>query len=171
MKITSKEANKLLKKLNEDYNQLLLEESEISTFVASVTENVEDCRPKYNYEETQKKIKDYEIKIRKLKHAINIFNTTTNVEGFDMNIDEVLVWLPQLTKQKEKLASLRKNKERTRVKDRYGSYTERIDYIYINYDIEKVKKDYDEVANALNSLQIALDKANGQGRVEIDFEI
>ena len=42
--MTSKEANKLLKKLNEDYNQLLLEESEVSTFIASVTENVEDCR-------------------------------------------------------------------------------------------------------------------------------
>ena len=66
MKMSSKEANKLLKKLNEDYKALLSEEEMSKTFVASVQEKVEECRPKYDYEEMQKALTDLEDKIRKL---------------------------------------------------------------------------------------------------------
>lgn len=170
MKLSSKEANKLLKKLNEDYQLMLNEENENCTFIASTTENVEDCRPKYNYVETQKLLCDLEARIRKLKHAINVFNTTTIIDDFDITIDEALVLMPQLTKKKEKLSILRKNKERCRVKNRYGDYVgERIDYIYVNYNIDEVKKDYDDIVNELDKLQISIDKANVSGRIEVDI--
>ncbi len=48
-----------------------------------------------------------EAKIRKLKHAINIFNATQTVDGFDMTIDELLVYIPQLTKRKSKLLEMK----------------------------------------------------------------
>ena len=170
MKLSSKEANKLLKKLNEDYQLLLNEENENSTFIASITENVEDCRPKYNYDETQKQLEELESKIRKLKHAINVFNTTTKVDGFDMYIDEVLIMLPQLSQKKEKLSNLRKNKEKTRVKNKFGEYYgERVDYTYINYNLDQVKSNYEKIVDDLNCIQIALDKANIKKEIEIKF--
>lgn len=170
MKLSSKKANKLLKKLNDDYQLMLSEENENCTFIASTTENIEDCRPKYNYEEIQKKLYDFEVKIRKLKHAINVFNTTTVIYDFGITIDEALVMLPQLTKKKEKLSILRKNKERCRVKNRYGDYIgERIDYIYINYNLDDIKKDYDDVVDELDKLQISIDKANTSGSIEVNI--
>ena len=170
MILTSKEANKLLKKLNEEYQMLLNEEAENCTFVASTSENVEECRPKYNYEETQIKLKEIEHKIRKIKHAINVFNTTTKIDSIDATIDEVLVLMPQLTHEKEKLANLRKNKEKSRVKNKYSEYAgERVDYTYINYNLEKVKKDYEDVIDKLNNIQIALDKVNSQSKIEIEL--
>ena len=172
MKITSKEANKLLKKLNEDYQSLLAEEELSKVFVAATIENVEECRPKYDYVETQKKLKSMQEKIRKLKHAINVFNTTTKVEGFDVTIDEILVLMPQLTKQKEKLLSMKNKNVRQRALNRYGEYgSSRIDYTYVNYDIEAVKKDYDETVDTLSRAQMALDKANTSSKIEIDFEL
>lgn len=172
MKITSKEANKLLKKLNDDYQSLLAEEELSKSFVAATVENVEDCRPKYDYGETQQKLKCMQEKIRKLKHAINIFNTTTKVEGFDTTIDEILVLMPQLTKQKEKLFDMKNKTVRQRALNRYGEYaSSRIDYTYVNYDIEKVKKDYDETVDILTKAQMALDKANSSSKIDIDFEI
>ena len=172
MKITSKEANKLLKKLNEDYQSLLAEEELSKVFVAATIENVEECRHKYDYVETQKKLKSMQEKIRKLKHAINVFNTTTKVEGFDVTIDEILVLMPQLTKQKEKLLSMKNKNVRQRALNRYGEYgSSRIDYTYVNYDIEAVKKDYDETVDTLSRAQMALDKANTSSKIEIDFEL
>ena len=170
MKLSSKEANKLLKKLNEDYQLMLNEENENCTFIASTTENIQDCRPKYNYTETQKLLCDFEVKIRKLKHAINVFNTTTVIDDFGITIDEALVLMPQLTKKKEKLSILRKNQQRCRVKNRYGDYVgERIDYTYINYSLDDVKKDYDDVVNELDRLQISIDKANVSGRIDVNI--
>lgn len=50
---------------------------------------------------------DVKLKIRKVKHAINVFNTVTNVPDFDMIIDEMLVFFPQLTKKCETLSRMK----------------------------------------------------------------
>ena len=44
----------------------------------------------------QEQLADIEQKIRKLKHTINVFNTTTVIPEFGITIDEMLVYLPQL---------------------------------------------------------------------------
>lgn len=45
MQYTSSKANKLLKKLNEDYGTLVLKENDLKTFKAAVGEDVESVRP------------------------------------------------------------------------------------------------------------------------------
>ena len=45
MKLTSAEANKLLRKLNDDHNALEMMEANSRTFVAATTEKLEDARP------------------------------------------------------------------------------------------------------------------------------
>lgn len=77
MKLSSAEGAKLLKKLKSEYDALKSKESISSTFLASVGENPESVRPKYDYKEAKAELDSLALKIRKLKHAINLFNTTT----------------------------------------------------------------------------------------------
>ena len=107
MNYTSAQANKLLKKLNDEYTALLDKETRSRDFRAAMGEDVESVRPVYDYAETQIRLAELEAKIRKLKHAINIFNATQTVDSFDKTIDELLVYIPQLTKRKSKLLEMK----------------------------------------------------------------
>ena len=97
MKFTSAQAAKLLKKLNEEYNALVRKERMSSTFLAASGENPESLRPEYDYAETQQKLNELEKKTRTVRHALNVFNSTHEVPGFDMTVDQILVYIPQLT--------------------------------------------------------------------------
>ena len=105
MKYTSAQAAKLLRKLNEEKAALLSRESMSCSFVAAVQENVEDVRPEYDYAGTQEKLAEVDEKIRRLKHAMNQFNISTMVPECGMTIDQILVYIPQLTARKQKLES------------------------------------------------------------------
>ena len=169
MKYTSSEANKLLRKLNSDYQTLLSTEIQSRTFLAATGEDPESVRPAYDYAKSQEELKAVAKKIRIVKHAINVFNTTTKLEGFDMTIDEMLVALPQISERVRTLDSMRtvlpKVRERT-----YGTGTNAtIDYRYVNYDIEAAAKDYEAMYAYLTKAQTALDKVNNS--VLIDIEI
>ena len=67
MKYTSSEANKLLKKLNADYQTLLALENQSRTFLAATGEDVESVRPAYDYAKTQADLKALAKKIAKAK--------------------------------------------------------------------------------------------------------
>ena len=85
-KMTCAEAAKLLKKLNEELDSVMRKEEQRKDFLAALGEDPETVRPKYDYEDTSKKIEKIEMKIRLLKHAINAFNTTTVVPEINMTI-------------------------------------------------------------------------------------
>ena len=166
MQYTSSEANKLLKKLNEELDSLRRLEAMSATFVAASTENKEDLRPDYNYEEFQEKIATIEEKIRTVKHAINSFNVKTIVPKFNMTIDQILVYIPQLTAKKLKL---------TRMKGRLPVQRSTrgmniIDYEYINFDKAKVQEDFNKVTDLLSEVQTALDIVNNTEKMEIPIE-
>ena len=92
MKYTSAQANKLLKKLNDEYSALLDKEQRSRDFRAAMGEDIESVRPAYDYAKTQARLEELEGAIRRLKHAINCFNTTQVVDGFGITIDEMLVY-------------------------------------------------------------------------------
>ena len=46
-------------------------------------------------------------KIAKLRHGINVFNTTTKLEGFDFTVDESLVRMAMLTEKKNRLSRMK----------------------------------------------------------------
>ena len=114
MKVTSAEANKLLRKLNDDHDALKRMEAESRIFVAATTENLEDARPDYDYEATQRSLAELEIRIRKLKHTINLFNVSQTIDESGMTIDQALIAIPQLSDRKRKLSVMRAAQKKKR---------------------------------------------------------
>ena len=167
MLVTSKEANKLLHELEEEHTYLLTNEGQSNTFLAAVGEDVESCRPNYDYEKVQDEIKTVENKIIKVKHAINKFNAVTFVDEFNKTIDEMLVYIPQLTRHIQKLNSMQNRLPKEREDSNMRSTI--IDYRYVNYDINKVKKDYKEKVEELHKAQICLDTVNVTKKFEIEL--
>ena len=169
MKLTSQEAGKLVKKMNEKLQAVLAMEKKSASFLASVGEDLESCRPEYDYASVQKEIEELQSKVRSLRHALNLFNTTHTVPGFDMTIDEMLVYIPQLTKQKEKLDAMKSELPKSRVEPGYGTSTNFIDYKYLNYDVKAVEADYERVSSELSRAQTALDLVNSTESFDIDL--
>ena len=167
MKYTSAEAGKLLKKLNDEQSSIILREENGKEFLAAVGEDIESVRPDYNFKETQDALDEVERKIRKLKHALNVFNSTTVIPEFGMTIDEMLVYIPQLTAKKNKLARMKDKLPKVREQTRVNSSI--LDYRYLNYDINEVTAAYEKICGALAKAQTALDAANMNQTLEIDL--
>ena len=162
MKLTSAEANKMIRALKDQYRLLFSQEENVVSFIAATTENVEEVRPSYSYEETAAKYDEIERKIRKIKHALNVFNATTKVDGFDMTIDEMLVFLPQATDRLRKLSGMLAKPENT-------GRTNIIEYEYLNYDLEKVRQDYDALMDRKSRALSALDVLNNTVQFEVEL--
>jgi len=173
MLYTSAEANKLLRQLNEDLSILLQREEKVSTFNAASNEDPDDLRPDYDYRAVQAERGRLENQIRRVKHAINIFNSTQTLPGVTITdpetneerpvtIDEVLILLPQLNAQRRNYYEMQGRLPRERVSSHYsqpiGSGV--IDYIHCNYDPAEARADFNAVTEQISRLQIALDNAN-----------
>lgn len=170
MKYTSSEAAKLLRKLNEEQASLLDLEERSREFNAALGEDVESVRPAYDYGSVQRQLAELEEKIRIVKHAVNCFNTTQMVPGFDMTIDQMLVYLPQLTARKAKLTAMCQRLPKQRENGRaFSGQPALIDYSYANYDIEAVRLDCQQVADELARAQTALDLVNNTAVMEIEL--
>ena len=170
MKCTSAEANKLLKKLNDTYQAVLNEETQSSTFLAAMGEDVQSVRPEYDYFETQAKLRELEEKIMTVKHAINLFNTTHCPAGFDMTIDKALIYLPLLSEKVKKLGEMKARLPKAReMHDRFSGMGNIIDYRIINYDRTAAAADYESAFDELMSLQTALDTVNSTEKFEIEI--
>ncbi len=169
MKYTSAEANKLLKKLNDEYAALLEKERRSRDFRAAMGEDVASVRPAYDYAKTQARLAELEENIRRIKHAVNCFNTTQSVDGFNMTIDEMLVYIPQLTKRKSKLLEMKSKLPKERVEEQYGRQSNIIDYTYTNYDLAAVEADYEKVVDELSRAQLALDTVNQREIIPVEL--
>ena len=137
-------------------------------FNAAVGENVDAVRPAYSYADAQAAQRDLEEKIRKLKHALNLFNATHVIPEFGITIDEMLVYIPQLTKRKSKLAEMKSKLPKYRVAE-LGRISNIIDYTYLNYDLSEVEADYARVSDELANAQLALDAINNRDTLELPF--
>ena len=168
MRVTSSQAAKLLRQLTDELSALQLKEANSCSFVAAIQEDVESVRPAYNFKEMRDAQAEVECKIRKVKHAINVFNTTTIIPDFNITIDEMLVYLPQLNRQCEVLSKMRDAMPKVRVSSGYSSGNI-IDYKYANYDIEEVGRYYAELSDTLAKAQTVLDLVNSTVEFEIDI--
>ncbi len=167
--VTSSEASKMLKKVMEEKNAALAMELQSCVFNASLGEDVESVRPQYDYAETQRYLEACNEKIRILKHAISCFNTTTLVGDTGQTIDQVLVYMPQLSDMRDRLFEMQNRlpKQRSSVGGIGGNTV--IDYRYTNYDIDEAKADYTRVSDELRKLQAALDVVNTTVTMEIEL--
>ena len=144
-------------------------ESKTSSFLASISEDAEEVRPEYDYTLMQEKQISLETKIRKLKHALNVFNTTRIIPEYGFTIDEILVYLPQLTKRCSKLSIMKDALPKVREDTAYMHGVSIIDYRYANYDINQVNTDYQKFSDELAKAQMAFDLVNNTVEFEIDM--
>ena len=168
-KMTSAYANKMLRKLNEDKNFWLSKEKEGYLYVAALDE--EPVIPEYNYEEVSNNVSEIDAKIMKIKHAINVTNCTNEIQvgNSKMTIDMILVKMAQLNRRKTTLDGMRKQQPKSRINSGWYSKKTTPEYQYINYDLELIKREYEQIDAEVSAMQIALDKYNQT--VEFDVDI
>lgn len=168
-KMTSAQAAKELRRLNEMHDALLEREQKASVFTAAIQEDIELARPMYAYANVQTDLRIIEAKIVRLKHCINMFNTTHVIPDFDMTIDQLLVYIPQLTARKKKLERMASRLPKDRAGSGFSRSSNFIEYTYCNYDPSDAKNDLEETAKELTAAQMMLDKVNST--VEFDVDI
>ncbi len=172
MKMTSAYANKMIKKLKEDRDYWREIENVRHKYVAAQGE--EPIIPEYDFLEVHRTIADIDDKIIKIKHALNVSNSTNNVEvgGEKYTIDMLLVKMAQMTERKAVLDAMRKLTPKVRVMESgYSRFrqTPTTDIQYINFDMEVVKAEYDRIEIFMNELLLTLDKYNQTVEFEVDI--
>lgn len=174
MKYTSAQASKELKKLMAEKDAVLTAERKTDMFTVATTEDKEAVRPEYDFMATQYVICDIDEKIRKIKHALNIFNSTYELPEFGITIDQALVYLPQLKARVDKYALMKQqlpNGERLGASGfGIGRQNAMIEYRYPNYDVKDAAKLYDRLSTELYKLQNAIDLANNTV-AEVEFDL
>ena len=149
MKLTSAGANKMIKAWNEDLEGLLKKEEAESRTTYGINE--EPLPANYDFARMQQQMDALNQKIAVLRHAVNVFNTTTVLEGFGFTIDEALVRMAMLTKKKQRLARMKQVPSLVRTSPGYGSNTPEM--TCRNYDAEQVEQEYRRVSDQLTALQ------------------
>ena len=96
MQYTSAQAAKLLRRLGEEHQLLLNDEMNTCVFLAATGEDVDSLRPGYDYTATQQELAALEAKIRKVRHAINVFNSTTTIDGMTIDIRAAFMRTPSI---------------------------------------------------------------------------
>ena len=171
MRATSAYANKMLKQLNEEKEFWLNKEKDSMLYVAAVEE--EPVIPDYDYVEVSSKLEEIDKKICKIKHAINQSNINSEIDifGEKLTIDVLLVRMAQINKRKAVLDKMRKHLPKCRVDDNvFSSRKSFVEYRYVNYDLERVQKDFDEVSKLLFEMQLKLDEHNQSAVFDIDID-
>ena len=170
-KMTSAYANKVLKKLKEDKVFWVKKEQEGYVYVAALDE--EPVIPEYDYKTVADNIAEIDEKIAIIKHTINLVNVTNEIAVGDKmyTIDTILVKMAQMNKRKEVLDRMRKMQPQTRIRtDVYISRKTSPEYQYINFDLELVKKEYEELDARIAAMQIELDKFNQTFEFEVEIQ-
>lgn len=165
---TSAEAAKLLRSLKDEEDLILAKEREGYTFEAALGENADDVRPDYSFKETCAALSEVRRKIITIKHAVNVFNSTTKIFG-NTTIDMALIMLPQLSSRKQMLNGMLMLPDKKRNKVYGNGSANVIDYTYTNFSAAEVKEEYERVSKKIDDLQLALDKANTTITMEIDI--
>ena len=164
MQITSAGANKLLRKLEDDKHYILSKEASSCAYV--MTEGTEALIPPYDYRRTAEDLEAIDAKVRKIKHALNVFNSTTMLEGLDITIDEALVKMAQLNQRKSTLDVMRCRLEKERIANFGRSNV--VEYTCINYDLKEIQEDYQAISQQIMDIQLALDFTNQTKLFELE---
>ena len=159
MKYTSASANKRIKKLNEEKQYYLGKEVSSSSYVAAVDET--PVVPEFDYSFNDAEIARIDAETVKLKHAINLNNAMAKIDasGRIMSVDEILIRMAQLNSRLFTLDEMRKALPKSRV-DTTGVRGAKPEYRYVNYDIDRIKADYEAASDEIMQMQLALDKYN-----------
>ena len=161
MRVTSAEANKRLKKLNEQLDFLYMTENRDCKY-SYIQGGDSSLIPEYNFDDVRAEIALLTNKIISLKHSINKFNNSTEVMN-GLNIDEVLVILPMLNKEIYRLEMMTRETPKVQ-KATVGG----IETTVLNYKISDVVTALDNIKKYRDDLQLSLDEVNSSIYFDID---
>lgn len=154
MKKCNTEIMKDIKKLEEIKENLRANESQNCTVTYLQKETPIDTG--YDYKKTSEELKKCDQEIRRLKTILANVNATVIVEGFDMTINEALIYLAQLNEDLKRLNNL----ITINPLSRRSSYDGVPEFTKITFNREEVKNDYETVRNLIPNLQMAIDRTN-----------
>ncbi|MCH5156875.1 MAG: hypothetical protein J1G02_03240 [Clostridiales bacterium] len=162
MKMCHSEVIKYIKELESKKHVLLRHESSNCRY----TYQEEDAKivPEYSYAKTRKAVDLLDTKIRKLRHALAVANTTVMVDEFNVTLGEALVMLAQYQNKCELLEDM---SSRQQISQR-SSYSGKMEITCCNYDVVTALKDYENLRLVINRLQVAIDRANLTNYVEVE---
>lgn len=138
MKVTSAYANKLIRGYREELAALISSEKDTCTTIYGASET--PIETGYDFSSTQAEMDALNDKIAKLRHGINVFNTTTKLEGFDFTVDESLVRMAMLTEKKNRLSRMKGVRELVR----NSVYRSEPEFTKRNYDATLVEAEYQQ---------------------------
>ena len=167
MMYSSAELNKELKKLKREKDFLLRKETDNAVFIVEKSENVENVRPEFNFEENSDEILEINIKIISIKHELNLFNIKT-ILPCGLSIDRALIYLPMLKERADKFKFYAQRPANERLLPyESGNF---IQYRCINYDSEWMKEEYDALMDLITTIQLELDEINNKKLIEFNLE-
>lgn len=164
--LTSAAANKLLKSYNEQLQHLYSMECQRRTYTE--VQGIEPVVPEYDYDATREKINGLCEKIANLKHAINVFNVNTVVGDTEMTIDQLLIRMAQLNREKSTLDVMRSTEPKSMKNSSVLRGSNQVEYIVANYDPKSVQCHYDKLYQLISDLQVQLDTVNTTLTFEFD---
>lgn len=169
-RMTSAYANKVIKQLTEEKSYWASQERD--GYLYKVASDEEPFVPDYDYEVVSAKLKEIDDKVCRIKHAINLNNIMNQVQVGDeiMTIDNILVKMSQLNNRKNTLDYMRKQPEKSRTNLSIFGKNMAQEYQYVNYDLEKVKADFEKISDEIMTMQIALDKYNQTIEFDVDID-
>lgn len=162
MKKCNTELMKEIKILEEKKNDILtLEEEECKI---TYLEGEKKMDSNYSYDAVRKEIDEIDNEIRKYKSFLAVSNATTIVPEFNMTIGECLIYLASLNSKKNLLSSFASKKQITRISSTYNT---KVEYTELLYDVNKVKKELEDLQRLIAKLQMAIDRTNLTNLIEI----
>ena len=161
MKLCNAEVIKKIKDLEEQKKDALMTELQ-NCFTTYQTE-ADMIDTGYDFAKTRESVADFNKEIMKLKHALNVSNSTVVIEEFGLTIGECLVYMAQLNSEKTVL----ENMSRAKSKSRYTVHNGTVEYIVANYDVEACKAELNKIKENIRRLQLAVDRVNLNNIIEI----
>ena len=121
----------------------------------------------YDYEANRKRIKELFDDERRIRLALNIFNSTEKANGTNYTISEALVRIAQLKNEISVLTVLSSKYEYFDVSN-HSLYGKENGTTYkVLYDLNKVKEDLKTLNNELSTLQMSIDMTNLTSFIEL----
>lgn len=167
MKMTLDTANKTVKLLKAEQSKILEEERNNNTYSYFIGE--EAYAPDYNFTATQEKLSRISDAIIKIKVAVRKYNVE-HVLRDGMTVDEAILRLAFLSKEKEKYDNMRKVAPKIRVNSSYRA-TSVSEYRIANFSIEEAQAKYAKAYEEVVSLQDSINAFNLLNTVDVDVDI
>ena len=161
MKLCNAEVIKKIKDFEEQKQEILSDEQKNCTTTYQTETDMIDTG--YDFEKARNIVENLNKEIMRLKHALNVSNSTVIVEKFDLTIGECLVYMAQLNNEKVVLERMSRN----RSKSRMTLYNGTVEYTVTNYDVEVCKDKLNDIKETLRKLQLAIDRVNLNNMIEI----